>query len=178
MSETAATTKGQWWRLAQSRILDGVHCDAGHRCQILRYISDDRIEIAIDGREFLVRPDWLMADASAAASITEDDKVTATPWRYEWRFGGDEGMRQRYVIVDGNGDDVLTVYDEATAKHIVRCVNSFEAMRDALVFQKTALDDLCETGLELPPSVHAKLANMRDDADTALALTEANKETA
>lgn len=39
---------------------------------------------------------------------------------------------------------------------------------DFVKFQLDALNDICETGAELPPSVHAKLANMRDDLHSAL----------
>ena len=42
---------------------------------------------------------------------------------------------------------------------------------DAIRFQLDALNDLCEVGTELPPSVHAKLANMRDDLEAVMGIT-------
>ncbi len=39
---------------------------------------------------------------------------------------------------------------------------------EAVRFQLDALNDLCEAGMELPPSVHAKLANMRDDLEAVI----------
>jgi hypothetical protein len=42
---------------------------------------------------------------------------------------------------------------------------------NAIRFQLDALNDLCESGTELPPSVHAKLANMRDDLESALGIS-------
>lgn len=47
-----------------------------------------------------------------------------------------------------------------------------EALAAAVRFQRDALIDVLESWHEMPPSVHAKLANMRDDAEAALALVE------
>lgn len=49
-------------------------------------------------------------------------------------------------------------------------------LRSAMRFQYDALCELCENGLELPSSVHARLANMRDDARAALNPSQAKKE--
>lgn len=38
------------------------------------------------------------------------------------------------------------------------------------------LPDLCEDGINLPAMVHAKLANMRDDAEVALVESPADQE--
>lgn len=72
-------------------------------------------------------------------------------------------------IFDWNGELVGTACTEEQAKAFITAVNAHDAIVAALRFQLDALNDLCEDGINLPASVHAKLANMRDDAEVALA---------
>lgn len=61
------------------------------------------------------------------------------------------------------------------AAQIVREHSEFNRLVQALKFQRDALHDLCgdsESMLSLPPSIHAKLANMRDDVDAALSAAQ------
>lgn len=113
---------------------------------------------------------------------TTDKVQLIAPWSSANRPGESEtfgdyrgALVAEFPFVGTDGAVPTEAQARTNAEHVRRAVHNHDALVAALRFQQDALHDLCgdvPLMMSLPPSLHARIANMRDDVDAALAAAQ------